>query len=189
MSPLVNAHPLDISTTTFTLGDRSIAAVTYFHPSQVEAIIGSTGVSMRSLTYGDYYKYSHALEQYLRKKVILRDSKGAACTLDNFTTQDLGVDDIFTRGFPVSYVAKCTNPLNNFAYAISIYQELSLQTNRVRILSSAGDPLIYRVLTARLTTARYDPLDTTKPRDTDGDTLSDDEEIAYKTDPLKADTD
>ena len=75
MSSPVSAHPLDISTTSFTLEGNTIQAVTYFHPSQVEAIIGATGISMRSLTYGDYYKYSGALEQYLRKKVILRDSK------------------------------------------------------------------------------------------------------------------
>ena len=89
----------------------------------------------------------------------------------------------------MSYTAECQNTIATLEYSIAIYRELPLQTNRVRILSSSGDPLAYRVLTARLTTARYDPLDTSKPLDTDGDTLPDDEEVAYKTDPLKADTD
>ncbi|MDD2745493.1 MAG: hypothetical protein PHU93_03055, partial [Candidatus Gracilibacteria bacterium] len=34
------AHPLDISSSTFTIQGSTIEAITYFHPSQVEAIIG-----------------------------------------------------------------------------------------------------------------------------------------------------
>jgi ABC-type nickel/cobalt efflux system permease component RcnA len=155
----------------------------------VEATIGATGVSMRSLTYGDYYKYSRTLEEYIRKTVSLRDKEWVLCTLGNFATQDLGVDDIFTRGFPVSYTATCQNAVDTFEYSVAIYRELPLQTNRVRILGNDGNSLSYRVLTARLVSAKYDPLNTTKPKDTDRDTLPDDEEVAYKTDPLLADTD
>ncbi len=49
------AHPLDISSSTYTVYDTRIEAITYFHPSQVELILGKSGVNMRNLTYADYY--------------------------------------------------------------------------------------------------------------------------------------
>lgn len=101
------AHPLDISSSTFSIGATSIEATTYLHPSQVEAIIGARGVSMRSLTYGDYYKYSGYLSDYLASKIQVRDKDDKLCTLSKFTTQELGVDEIFTKGFPVSYEVRC----------------------------------------------------------------------------------
>lgn len=74
-STSVLAHPLDISSTTFTVYESRIEAITYFHPSEVEAIIGKSGVNMRSLTYGDYYEYGPLLYEYVRQKVLVRDSK------------------------------------------------------------------------------------------------------------------
>lgn len=133
VAPLASAHPLDISSTTFTVHANRIEAITYFHPSEVEATIGKTGISMRSLTYGDYYVHSPTLYDYLRQKVSVTDSQGKACQLENFSTQELGVDEIFTKGFPVSYTISCANGLESFAYRLDIYTEYPLQTNRVLI--------------------------------------------------------
>lgn len=85
----VSAHPLDISSTTLTIGGGSINAVTYFHPSQVETTLGRAGMNMRSLTYGDYYSGSIHLYDYVRNHVRISDSQGRPCALSGFSTQEL----------------------------------------------------------------------------------------------------
>ncbi len=66
------AHPLDISSSTLTLHDQEIDGITYLHPSEVEAILGRRGLSMRALTYGDYYTYKQYLFDYLITKVRIQ---------------------------------------------------------------------------------------------------------------------
>ncbi len=145
---------------------------------------------MRSLTYGDYYKYSGYLSDYLASKIQVRDKDDTFCTLSKFTTQELGVDEIFTKGFPVSYEVRCPGALTQMKYSISIFRELPLQTNRVLLVDGpSGTPLGYKVLTANITDASFDPANPVKLVDSDGDMLPDEEERVYRTDPAKGDTD
>lgn len=187
---IASAHPLDISSTTFTVNGSNIEAITYFHPSEVEATIGKYGISMRSLTYGDYYKYSQYLYDYLSERVSVTDSGGKPCKLGNFSTQDLGVDEIFTKGFPVSYSISCESPLDRFGYSVGIYTELPLQTNRVLMYDGkTGSPMSYKVLTAKISKASFSADAPKKLPDADGDGLPDEEEALYRTNPNVADTD
>lgn len=145
---------------------------------------------MRSLTYEGYYKYQTFLFEYLKTKVVVTDSENTACKLQNFSTQELGIDEIFTKGFPVSYSIACKSSIPQFAYQLNIFTELSLQTNRILWYDGkTGNPLSYKVLTAKISKAVYSS-DTPKVLlDSDGDGLPDEEEVLYRTDPSKSDTD
>ncbi len=184
------AHPLDISSSTYTVYDTRIEAITYFHPSQVELILGKSGVNMRNLTYADYYGYSSRLYDYLKQKISVNDTRWATCELQNFSTRELGVDEIFTKWFPVAYSIICQNDLNSFAYSIKIFIEQPLQTNRVLLYEgTTWNTLAYKVLTSKIPNARFASDIIQKPIDTDGDWISDEEEALYQTDIQKVDTD
>ena len=90
---------------------------------------------MRDLTYGDYYTHIDILGTYLQERVAII-SQDTPCTLSDFQSQDLTVQDIFTKGFPVSYRVNCTGNITDFTYRVSIYRELPLQTNRVLFLDT-----------------------------------------------------
>jgi hypothetical protein len=143
---------------------------------------------MRDLTYGDYYTHLDILGAYLQERVALI-SQGTPCTLSDFQSQDLTVQDIFTKGFPVSYRVNCTGNIADFTYRVSIYRELPLQTNRVLFLDSQGYQKSYKVLTSQIVEAKYTPGVVQQIIDTDTDGLPDEEEKIYRTDPLKKDTD
>jgi ABC-type nickel/cobalt efflux system permease component RcnA len=184
------AHPLDISSSTYTVYDTRIEAITYFHPSQVELILGKSGVNMRNLTYADYYWYSSRLYEYLKQRISMSDWQWVTCELQNFSTRELGVDEIFTKWFPVAYSIVCQNNLNSFAYSIKIFIEQPLQTNRVLLYEgSTWNALAYKVLTSRIPNARFASGMIQKLIDTDGDWISDEEEVLYQTDAQKVDTD
>lgn len=184
------AHPLDISSSTFTIQGSRMEAITYFHPSQVEAIIGSHGINMRSLTYEGYYQHRNFLFDYLKAKVVVVDSENHGCKLQDFSTQELGIDEIFTKGFPVSYSIVCTSAVPKFSYQLNIFTELPLQTNRILWYDGkTGTPLSYKVLTAKISKAVYSSDAPKILLDTDRDGLPDEEETLYRTDPNKADTD
>lgn len=187
---IANAHPLDISSSTFTIQGSRIEAITYFHPSQVEAIIGSHGINMRSLTYEGYYQHQEFLFEYLKSKVVVSDSENAGCSLQDFSTQELGIDEIFTKGFPVSYAIVCASAVPKFNYQLNIFTQLPLQTNRILWYDGkTGTPLSYKVLTAKISKAQYT---SDAPRvllDGDHDGLPDEEEVLYRTDPNHQDTD
>lgn len=110
--------------------------------------------------------------------------------MENFSTRELGVDEIFTKGFPVAYSAICGSDLKNFEYSLRIFTELPLQTNRVLVYEGkTGRTLSYKVLTSKVQNARFSSGAPEKLKDTDDDGLSDEEEILYRTSPSAADTD
>ncbi len=102
----------------------------------------------------------------------------------------MGVDEIFTSGFPVRYRVKCPAKIDGFSLHVEIFSELPLQTNRVLLYDGkTGNTILYKVFTAKQTEYVYTPGAQTKLVDTDHDSLSDEEEKLYRTDPTKTDTD
>jgi hypothetical protein len=70
--------------------------------------------------------------------------------------------------------------------------DVPLQTNRLyiyRIIDGKHERTEYRVLNARKTSHSLSFTTNAKVVDTDNDLLSDEDELIYRTDPLKADTD
>ncbi len=128
------------------------------------------------------------LAEYLRQQVSIV-SQGSICTLSDFTSQELTVQDIFTKGFPVSYRVSCPGEISDFTYRVSIYRELPLQTNRVLFLDANGYRKSYKVLTSQIVEAEYSSTKKEILIDTDGDSLPDEEEKIYRTDPAVSDTD
>lgn len=111
--------------------------------------------------------------------------------MEGLETRELGVDEIFAKGFPVSYVFRCPSVVSgSLAVRNEIFVDLPLQTNRVSVYDAQGATIGYKVLTSAITRHEF-PLSgaTVAAVDSDSDGLSDEEERAYRTDPAKADSD
>lgn len=186
----VVAHPLDVSSTTLTIRVGSVSGTTFLHPAEVERILGLRGIAIRSITYVDYYRHEDFIFDYLRTRVDVRSGSGT-CEIGHFATRERGVDEIFSEGFPVSYDFSCSSPIKDFLdVRISIFADLPLQTNRVKVYDAVGNPLGYKVLTSSIVSHVF-VLDGTAEHatDSDGDGLSDEEERAYRTDSHRPDSD
>jgi nickel/cobalt transporter (NicO) family protein len=134
--------------------------------------------------------HKSALFEYIKKHTEFRDDEWKLCSIGDFSAELTGIDDLFIKGFPVEYIATCNKPLASFGYKLQIYTHLPLQTNRVSIYDwKSWNRLSYKVLTAKIDTAIFQPGNIEKPLDTDKDLLPDEEESIYRTDPNNADTD
>ncbi len=163
--------------------------MTLLHPAEVERILGMRGISMRSVTYGDYYSKKSYVFDYLRGRVSV-SSHGAACPASGFETRDRTVDEIFSEGFPVSYRFDCASDVRNLSVSIRIFDDIPLQTNRLTVFGPNGERLAYKVLTPAISEFSYDfarPPEAATDSDSDG--LPDEEERAYRTDAKNPDTD
>ncbi|MBX9809160.1 hypothetical protein K2X92_02100 [Candidatus Gracilibacteria bacterium] len=189
------AHPLDVSNTTLTLYEDNIIGVTYIHPVELDRIlVNSLGMEPTKITIESYYTLTGTLTKYLQE-TFLATNQGELCVMGNFEFREgLMIDEIYSGGFPISYTFSCSTRIDNPMIQITFLKEVPLQTNRLyvyRLINGEAVRSDYKVLNAKKDTHTIDiSLETGRVMiDSDGDGLSDDDEILYATNPNNKDTD
>ena len=188
------AHPLDISNTTFTIYEKTIEWVTYIHPVQLDRILVTEGnISPTSITVDAYYSLTWVLTQYLRETIVL-ENNSRKCPLSNFSFQEwLMIDEIFTRGFPISYTITCDEVIESPIATIRFLTEVPLQTNKLNIYHSLSggesERIDYSILNRKKESLNISLLGEKILLDTDGDKLTDEDELIYGTEITNKDSD
>ena len=188
------AHPLDVSNTTLTLYDKTIVWVTYIHPVELDRIlVMSGGMSPTSITLESYYSLTGILTQYLDETFTVTSS-WLDCPMGSFDFQEwLMIDEVYGRGFPISYVFTCESTLIDPVVTITFLNEVPLQTNRLYVYTNRDwkfERSNYSVLNAKKSTQiLLWEKNLVKLSDIDNDGLSDEDEKLYGTDLSKMDTD
>jgi ABC-type nickel/cobalt efflux system permease component RcnA len=188
------AHPLDISNTTFTLYEKTIEWVTYIHPVQLDRILVTQGnISPTEITVDTYYSLRWVLTKYLTETIVL-ENNSKRCSLSNFAFQEwLMIDEIFTRGFPISYTITCDELIESPIATIRFLTEVPLQTNKLNIYRSLpggnSEKIDYSILNLKKESLNISLFGKKGLKDTDGDKLSDEDELIYGTDITNRDSD
>ncbi|GAB0174408.1 MAG: hypothetical protein HHAS10_02870 [Candidatus Altimarinota bacterium] len=190
------AHPLDVSNTTLSIYDDSIIGVTYIHPVELDRIlVASGGIEPAEISVDMYYTLTGVLTAYLGESLEV-EVGGIKCSIGEYSfRENLMIDEIYSGGFPISYVFRCGKKVLDPRITINFMTEVPLQTNKLYIYQKKGTEMVrtdYKVLNAQkkshsLTFAR--DLQSEKVFDTDNDGLTDEDELLYRTDPSRSDTD
>ncbi len=188
------AHPLDISNTTFTLYEKSVEWVTYIHPVQLDRILSTRGdISPTAITVDTYYTLTWVLTRYIEETIELKNNNDK-CSISNFAFQEwLMIDEIFTRGFPISYTFSCDTRLESPIATIRFLTDVPLQTNKLNIyttlLGNGVEKIDYSILNIKKESLNISLSGKKMLSDDDGDGLSNEDEILYGTLKDKRDTD
>jgi ABC-type nickel/cobalt efflux system permease component RcnA len=180
------AHPLDISSTLLTLhGDRA-SAVTYFHPYEAEWLLKNKNLPFSEI--GDFLEYPNVFTEYLTGNILFQAS-GIDCKIIDPTVVMKDAYLVMTEGVELEYSIVCPWQMTNLAITNTFFTNFVLQTNRVTLIGSGWGELLYKVATPKIPKIIYTEGMSIEKTDTDMDGLSDEEEIAYSTDPKLGDTD
>lgn len=190
----VFSHPLDISNTTFTLYEKSVEWVTYIHPVQLDRILSTRGdISPTAITIDTYYSLTWVLTRYIEETIELTNNNNK-CSISNFAFQEwLMIDEIFTRGFPISYTFSCNTRLESPIATIRFLTDVPLQTNKLNIyttlLGNGVEKIDYSILNIKKESLNISLSGKKMLSDDDGDGLSNEDEILYGTDIRNKDSD
>jgi len=187
------AHPLDISSSTYTIQGKNIDAVTYFHTYEAERLLREHKINLD--TSEDYYTNSQIFENYIRERARVQNN-GKTCQISDIKLIRKEMYELISEGLGAEYRFTCTETIQTITVILEFFMEYQLQTNRLRLydLNPGGDgsaPIAYKVLNPLITSYTHNLGNSTveKLSDTDGDMIPDEEEKIYRTDPSKIDTD
>lgn len=187
------AHPLDISSSTYTIDGAQVSATTYFHTYEAERLLREHKINLN--TSEDYYKNSQIFEDYIHERAIVKNN-GKICQIGSISLVHKEMYEIISEGLGAEYSFTCSEPIQIITIDLGFFIEYELQTNRLRLYNLANGvnnttPLVYKVLNPLVRTYTHDLSDTQAQKlvDTDNDGISDEEERIYRTDPTKIDTD
>ncbi len=187
------AHPLDISSSTYTVQGHEVSATTYFHAYEAERLLRANKISLN--TSEDYYKNSQIFVDYIGKHARV-ENNGKPCQIHDISLIQKEMYEIVSEGLGAEYAFTCPDTVQSITIDLSFFIEFELQTNRLRLynLNSGIDnttPIAYKVLNPLVSSYTHDLSSTEVQKlvDTDGDNISDEEERIYKTDSGKIDTD
>lgn len=149
--------------------------VTYIHPVELDRILISTAnVKPMDIGVDTYYSLVGTLTKYLSETIELQNST-EKCSVGEYSFQEgLMIDEIFSAGFPISYIFRCSSKIIDPIITINFMTEIPLQTNRLYVYRAGEDKVMkrtdYRILNARKTTHSLSfTTDAKRLADTDND--------------------
>ena len=134
------------------------------------------------------------IKEYIKDNIAL-ENNGEICEIDYLTVPEKEPHEIFAAGLEVNYSFVCKEKPEKLSVLIKFFVNFPLQTNKLTVYSIqngiSASPLVYKVLNPSYTSYDFDLEDikTAVFVDSDGDGLSDEDELIYKTDPMNIDTD
>jgi len=187
------AHPLDISSSFFSIKWNNANVTTYFHSYEIEYLLTQSGKPPKVIQ--DYYQNQEYIKSYLKNNTkFYNNSK--LCKISDIQTPQLEEYQVLTKWFEVDYSFNCEDNIRSWEIQITFFNNFKLQTNKLIIYDLNNwieniTPSYSKVLTTKIDNLSFDLQNkqTIKSKDSDWDWLTDDEEKIYKTDPQKIDTD
>jgi hypothetical protein len=89
------AHPLDISSSTYTIQGKEVRATTYFHTYEAERLLRNNKINLN--TSEDYYNNSQLFEDYVRERAIVKNN-GKLCQIHNISLIRKEMYEIISEG-------------------------------------------------------------------------------------------
>ncbi|MDD2907277.1 MAG: hypothetical protein PHH98_01420 [Candidatus Gracilibacteria bacterium] len=186
------AHPLDISVSTANIKGNIININTYFHSFEIEYLLKNNGINPDGVI--DYFENENIIKKYINDNIFF-NINGENCKLGEIKIDRDEAYIILTNGLSANYSFTCNKKIDYFKLNVNYFSEFKLQTNRITIYDLNNGiknikPIIYKVLTPKIKELTLDLNNLNVVRiDTDGDGLSDEEEIVYMTNPKEIDSD
>lgn len=185
------AHPLDISNSTYYFKWEKLDVTTYFHTYEIEYLLKKNGLVIKNIP--EYYDHRDIVEKYVKNHISLKNGQ-KVCSIESFDMPIRDEYSVITDGVEVNFQFVCPEVIKTGTLQVEYFLEFPLQTNKSTFFdgnSSQSTPFHYTVLTPKIFSYAFD-LENKTPLcivDTDGDGLSDTEELLYKTDVKNIDTD
>lgn len=189
---VTNAHPLDISVSTWNIKWNIFSINTYFHTFEIEYLLKNNWINPDWVI--DYFENENIIIDYIKEKTIFKNN-WKACEIQNIIVNRDEAYDIITNWLSTNYEFKCEENIQKFILELNFFLEFRLQTNRITIYDLNNGirnlrPIIFKVLNPKIYFLELDLNNLNVVRiDSDWDWLSDEEELIYWTDPFNIDTD
>lgn len=187
-----SAHPLDISSTSWSFKDNQLRLTTFFHTYEIEYFLNKNNKFFK-WTY-DYFQYSKEFWEYVKNNIYL-NLEGNKCEFRDFEMTQKQEYEILTYWVETNYKIICEKPIISGDLKITFFSNFPLQTNQLSLYDlndvNQRNSFANIILTNDFNTFKFDLNDKISlcKIDTDWDWINDDLEQMYKTDPYKIDTD
>lgn len=187
------AHPLDISSTFFSVKWNIASVTTFFHSYEIEYLLNSQGKMPKTIK--SYYDNTDIITSYLKGHTKFYNNI-EECSIVSVNLPFKEEYEVLTKWVEANYIFECKEQISKFKIQIDYFTNFQLQTNKITIYNVNNwieniSPSAFKVLTSKINSFSFDINNKTveKLKDTDWDWLTDDEELVYKTNPNLIDTD
>lgn len=192
LSP-VFAHPLDISSSFFSFNKNYLNTTTYFHSYEIEYLLSKKWIQIKSVY--EYYDHEKEIKDYITHSIQLKSWK-EYCKIEQIEMLKMEEYQILSKWVEISYRFRCSQDIKSGQIEVYFFDNFPLQTNQITLynwndINSSSVPIDSSVLNSNIKIYSFDLSKDFKKCivDTDGDSISDEEELIYKTDVNNIDTD
>lgn len=188
------AHPLDISSSFFTVRGETVTVSTFFHPFEIEYLLADALGDTRRFDLQQYFTHADTITAYVRDHIVATSGEQRCTFVAGDIPRKLDYE-MLAGGLEVRYTFACPTTVKDFALDTQFFiVDFPLQTNRITLYNTAArdqtTAAVKKILTAKFTTFEWrQGVTVAAIKDRDSDGLADEEELSYRTNPDVVDTD
>ncbi len=105
------AHPLDISSSFFSIKENKVNATTYLHTYEVEYLLSKLWKPPENIM--SYYKYEDIIKKYLKENIFFSNN-WKNCNLDYQEVIKQEEYEIVDKWLQVNYIFSCEEKINSW---------------------------------------------------------------------------
>lgn len=191
LSQITFAHPLDISSSFLSFNKNYLNITTYFHSYEIEYLLTKNNIKFKWVY--EYYDHEDIIKNYVKQNIKLELGENK-CEIEKIEILQLEEYQILSSWVEINYSFKCEKNIENWNIKVSFFDNFPLQTNQMTFYdlnTNSSTPFEAIVLTSKIQDFQFDLKNKWKKCivDSDGDGLSDEQELIHKTDIFSIDSD